>query len=133
MKPLLVSCQLLFAAGLLTLTGCSDNSADGLMKQQIAEMNKMADAMENDATAEATADAIKERMEAIGKQLEELKLTPEQQQALAEKYKPELEKAAKRIQAAMMKAMEKAMSEGAGQMGNMMEQMQQQMQNSFNQ
>jgi hypothetical protein len=81
--------------------GCG-NSAESLLKQQIADMNAMADAIEaNKSEAEITA--IKDRMEANGKKMDKMDVSEAEKNRLKEKYAPEMEKAGKRMFSAMMK------------------------------
>lgn len=85
---------------LLVVIGCG-SSADSVVKEQISIMNDTADAIEKGKT-EAEMEPLKKRMDANKKKFEELKLTKADEEKLKEKYKPEMEKAAKRMMEAMM-------------------------------
>jgi hypothetical protein len=93
----------LVAAGLLLLnvSGCGA-SADSLMKEQIALMNEMADALEKDQPEAKIAD-IKKRMDANTEKMKNLKVSEADQKKLMEKYQDEMMKAAMRLAAAQMK------------------------------
>lgn len=77
------------------LSGCGAN-ADSLVKKQIAQMNEMADAIENDAS-ESEIEAIDKRMKATAKELDELDLSKEKKDELKERYSEELTKAQTRL------------------------------------
>jgi len=89
---------LLFAS----LLGCG-SPADQLVKEQIQMTNEAADRMESGKFDPAYAQALQSRTMDIMKKQQELKLSPEEQKRLEEKYKPEMEKAAARLMSAMQK------------------------------
>ena len=96
-----------FVSGILvvlsfTASGCGPN-ADTLMKDQIKDMNAMADALENKAPkskAEEIAKRIAERKEKI----EELSLSDDEKEKLAERH-DELAKATIRLRNALSKSL----------------------------
>ena len=83
----------------VSLTGCS-SSADSLMKEQIKDMNALADAIEKKDEAKATE--ISKRMEETGKKMKSLNLSESDQKALAERHKEGLMSAWQRLTAAML-------------------------------
>ncbi len=93
---------LVTSAAFLGLAGCG--GPDSLIKEQIADMNALADAMEKGESEEKIKELSK-KMEATGKKLEDLKLSEEDKKKLIEKHKAEFEKAGSRMMAAMMKKM----------------------------
>ena len=99
MKSLVVVSQLFLLVGILTVTGCADNSADGLMKQSIAEMNKIADGLEAGKT-EADMKASTDRAKAIVEKLDALGLSDEEKEKLLERHAEGMQEAEKRMGAA---------------------------------
>ena len=95
---------------LTCFSGCG-NSPDSLMKQQISQMNEMADALEKGAS-ESEVEAIQKRMDATGKKLEDLNLSDEEGQKLLERHKEELTKAIQRLLTASMGKAVKEMGKG---------------------
>jgi hypothetical protein len=97
------------------LAGCG-SGADSLMKETIGILNDMASALEgvkDDASADAAIPKLKElgaKLKENGnKKLEEKdKAIPQLNQKLEEKYKDKIEKAATRLQTAMVAAAKKA-------------------------
>lgn len=87
---------------LLGLVGCGGSSPDSLVKEQIAGMNEMADALEKNEPESKLTD-IKNRLEATGKKMEALKLSDDEKKKLLEKHKDELMNATSRMFQAMMK------------------------------
>ena len=102
MKRFAALCVLLVL--LVGISGCANNSPDGLMKQQIALMNEQADAMENNAPESKMTD-IKTRQEANTKKLEALKLSDEEKKKVIEQNKDGIMKATQRLMAASVKKM----------------------------
>ena len=100
MKRLTALCIILVA--LAGISGCASNSADGLMKQQIALMNEQADAIEKNAP-ESTMTAIKAKSEDLNKKMTALKISDEEKKKVMEQNKDGLEKATKRLLEATMK------------------------------
>ena len=107
--------HLVVIVSLCILSGCADNSADGLMRQQIAKMNELADGL----AAGKTPDDLKsvaDEMAAINEKLEAMNLSQEEKDALKERHKDELEVVQKKIMSSAMEGM-------GAQMGNAMEKM----------
>ena len=100
MRSLVVVSQLFLLVGILTVTGCADNSADGLVKQQVAEMNKLADGLE---AGQTEADMSYDRLEGITKKLEALNLSEEDKQALLKRHEKAVQEATGRLMQASMK------------------------------
>ena len=76
---------------LLLFAGCGD-SAESLMKQQIADMNALADAMEA-GKSEDDIKVISERMKAGGEKLNKMQISDAEKKRLIEKYEPQLKEA----------------------------------------
>ncbi len=102
-----VLCGSILAVFLVSLCGCGA-SGDALAKQQIAELNELADAFESGAE-EAKIDEISERMEKTGKAFDELGLSDAQKKELDEKYATEMIKAQARIKKAAVSQMQEKM------------------------
>lgn len=98
-KPSLI----LLIVALLPLAGCG-RSADDLMRQQIAQLNAYADALESGAD-QAEVKAIDQRMRETQEALDNLNLSDEKKKELAEKHGEELGKALGRVMKAGMKQM----------------------------
>jgi hypothetical protein len=86
------------AAALIVTAGCAGRGED-VTKEQIQAMNDLADAMEKGDMAKAKE--ITERMQAIQKKYDDLKLSDDEKKKLQEKYKDEMEKAGLRMGKAM--------------------------------
>lgn len=80
----------------LCTNGCNRNSADAVMKDNIAAMNELADAVESNAP-EGKISEIQKRLEENNKKLEDLKLSEEEKKQLIERHKDEYTKAANRL------------------------------------
>lgn len=87
----------------ISFVGCGSSSAETAMKKTIAIMNEMCDGIEAGNKEQITA-AVK-KMEALSKEVKELKVSKDEEKRLTEKMKPELEAVQKRMQAAMQKGM----------------------------
>ena len=94
-----------------TSSGCGP-SPDTLMKEQIKEMNDMADALENNQPEKVKE--VEKRIEATNKKVEKLSLSDDETKQLAERHKDELTKATVRLQKAMMNSMTKNMNKAMG-------------------
>ena len=90
---------------LVGVSGCAKNSADSLMKQQIALTNEMADVLESDAPESAMA-PLKTRQEELKKKTDALKLSEEEKKKVMEQNKEPFEKANKRFIEAFFKKVE---------------------------
>ena len=90
------------AATFLVTAGCG-GGGDALVKDMIADMNAIADAMEKGD--EAKVKEIEERMKATTKKLDDLKLSEDEKKKLMERHKDEMDKAGQRMFAAMAKKM----------------------------
>ncbi len=90
------SVSLLFFA----LSGCSGN-ADGLVQEQIKDMNDLAQAIETNAP-DATLKDLQQKMQDTGKKLDDLKLSDDDKKKLIEAHKDEITKASTRLVKAMM-------------------------------
>jgi hypothetical protein len=88
-------------AFLTGVSGCG-SKGESLVKEQISLMNQMADEIEGSASKEKLEE-IGKKMKETGKQLEDLKLSADEKKKLEDKYKPEMEKALKRMMDAAMK------------------------------
>ncbi len=106
---------MMLSVGLVALSGCGE-SKDSLMKQTIADMNEMADAIEADKP-QAELDAITKRMEEVGEKFKEF--SAEEKKELAEKYADEMAAAQKRLMEAMMAKVGKAGQEMMKNMSDM--------------
>jgi len=95
--------------GLAAVVGCS-RSSDDLMRQQIKEINKLADAFESDAS-EAELESLQASMKKTVEAMEALNLSADEKAALKEKYKEELGEAGKRLAKAMATKMQGAMQD----------------------
>jgi len=85
------------------LAGCSA-SGDSLMKEQIRNMNDLADAMEKKDDARAAE--LKTKMDDTEKKLAALKLSDEEKKKLVERHQDEIQKASMRLaQAGMNRTM----------------------------
>ncbi len=93
-----LGCALLLSC----LSGCG-NTPDGLMKSQIKDLNRLADAIEDGASDEEFK-KITDRINARTKTMNELELTEEQKEELIERHKKDLEAAGQRLQEATMEA-----------------------------
>jgi predicted trehalose synthase len=106
MKRLATPCVLFLV--LAGVGGCSGNSADSLMKQQIALTNQMADILEDEATDEATAEAtmakLKPRQEELKKKMDAL--PEEEKKKVMEQNKEAFKKANERFINAFFKKVE---------------------------
>jgi hypothetical protein len=76
--------------------------ADRLMKDTIALLNQMADAIEK--KDEAKVKELQKKIEANGKKLEDLKLSADEKKKLEEKYKEDFAKAVAKVLEAGLKA-----------------------------
>ncbi len=86
------------------LSGCGA-SADSLMKDQIRDMNAMADALEK--KDDAKAKEIEKSMKATEEKLNALKLSEDEKKKVVERHKDEITKAMDRLmKASMGRAME---------------------------
>jgi hypothetical protein len=94
--------RLAVAAALLATAGCG-GAADGVVKDQIQAMNDFADAMEKGD--EAKAKELGEKVQALQKKFDDLKLSDDEKKKLFEKHKGEMEKAGQRMAQAMFKKM----------------------------
>jgi CTP-dependent riboflavin kinase len=92
---------------LLLFAGCGD-SAESLMKQQIADMNAVADAVEA-GKSESETKVIFDRMAANGEKLNKMQISDAEKKRLAEKYASELKSAGMRMSKAMMSGAETMM------------------------
>ena len=92
---------------LAPLAGCG-NSAESLFKQQIADMNRLADALEAGKSPAELA-SIEKSMKATAERLESLNLPPEEKAELATKYAGPMMQAAMRLMAAGAKRAGKEM------------------------
>ena len=90
--------------------GCG-SSAESMLKQQIAQLNELAEAIENDAP-ESEIEAIKERMEATAKKMKELEVSEAEQKRLQEKYEDDLKQAGERLGKAMFGKLAEGMGKG---------------------
>ena len=99
----------LLLVALLPLAGCG-NSADSLAKQHIADMNRLADALEAGKSPAELA-SIEKSMKATAERLESLNLSPEEKAELATKYAGPMTQAAMRVMAAGAKRAGKEMPE----------------------
>jgi peptidoglycan hydrolase CwlO-like protein len=100
MKRLLVIS--LVAALLATVPGCSKNDPDSLTKQSISDMNDLASAIEKKESTDKIK-SLAEKMKTTQDKLSALKLSPDDQKKLAEKYQKEIMDAAMKLMAAAMK------------------------------
>ena len=94
---------------LVGVSGCAKNSADSLVKQQIALSNEMADVLESDAPESAMESAmapLKTRQEELKKKTDALKLSEEEKKKVMEQNKEPFEKANKRFIEAFFKKVE---------------------------
>src|SRR5262249_13834562 len=103
-KVSVLGCAFVFLVG---VGGCG-SSADSLVKDQIKNMNNMADALEQCDQAkfkelEKNGKDIEKKGKDLDKKLEELKLSDEEKKKLLEKHKDELGAALGRIMQATMK------------------------------
>jgi hypothetical protein len=96
-KALILGSMLVLVLG---LAGCG-SSPDSLVKEQIAGINDLADAIEKGEPESKLTD-IKKRMEDTSKKLEALKMSDDEKKKLIEKHKDELLKATERMVKAMM-------------------------------
>jgi len=87
----------------LVLVGCGSSATETAMKKTIAVMNEMCDGIEAGNKEQVTA-AIK-KMEALSKEVKDLKVSKDEEKRLTEKMKPELEAVQNRMKASMQKAM----------------------------
>jgi hypothetical protein len=98
------------AVAMFTLAGCG--GADSVMKEQIALLNEMADAVEKNE-GEAKIKDIQSRMKANDDKYKALKLTPDQETKLHDKYKTEMLEVSDRLRKAGEKrAADKKAAEG---------------------
>ena len=93
------------AALALATTGCGGNKAkaEALAQQMIDEMNKIADGFEKGDKAALKASFT--RLSDLGKQAKDAKVTKNQDKAIEEKFKPQMDAAQKRMTDAITKAM----------------------------
>jgi hypothetical protein len=90
-----------FAFGLLVnVSGCG-SSPDSIMKDSIAAMNDLADAVEKKDEGKAKAAATK--LQDLEKKLDALKLSEDDKKKLLEKHKDEAGKALTKLMGAMVK------------------------------
>jgi hypothetical protein len=92
-----------------SVSGCG-SSGDSLMKDQIALMNELADALENGAD-QSKVEALTKKSTENGEKLKALNLSEAEMNKLGERYKDELAKATTRLANAMMKGMSKQVGE----------------------
>jgi hypothetical protein len=103
-KPLLV----IVGLGLALCAGCGD-SPESLMQDTLSSMKEMSSVLQSvkdEASAKAAApklNAIGARMQELGKRGKAMNLSQEQQTALMEKYKPQMEEAVKGMFPEMMR------------------------------
>jgi hypothetical protein len=99
-----VGLALLGASGcdLLSPAARARARAERLLKEAVALLNEMADAQEKGDQARVAE--IQSKLEEVGKQLDDLKLTEAEKKRLEEKYRPEMERAMARFMAAALKA-----------------------------
>jgi hypothetical protein len=110
-KVSVLGCAFVFLVG---VSGCG-SSPDSLVKDQIKNMNDMADAMEKGD--EAKLKELEKKSKDIEKKLDDLKLSDEEKKKLLEKHKDELGAALGRImQATMKKGLGGGMDKGLGDM-----------------
>jgi hypothetical protein len=94
--------------GLALCAGCGD-SPDSLMKDTLSNMKEMSGVLQSvkdEASAKAAAPKLKAigaRMQDLAKRGKDMNLSPEQQTALMEKYKPQMEEAVKGMFPEMMR------------------------------
>lgn len=93
-------CLIAVAAVTVGMTGCGGGGADGAVKDQIAAINELTEALKSGDAAKAKAAAAK--AQAAGKKLEDLKLSAEDKKKLEEKYKDQMAAAALNMLGAMM-------------------------------
>ena len=93
----------LLLVGLVPLAGCG-SKAESLLKQQVADMNRLADAIES-GKSQAVIDEVAKSMAATMEELDSLKLSSEEKAKLGNKYAQELMQASKRLMATQVKKM----------------------------
>jgi hypothetical protein len=84
---------------LIPAAGCKGNDPESLIKQQIADMNALADALEKKESPEKLK-AAAEKLKATSEKFKNLKLPEDQSKKLLEKYGGELIGAAFKLAAA---------------------------------
>jgi hypothetical protein len=92
----------LVAALFVAVPGCSKSDPDSLTKQSISDMNDLTAAIEKKESSDKIK-SLAEKMKATQDKLSALKLSPEDQKKLAEKYQKELMDAAMKLMNAAMK------------------------------
>jgi biopolymer transport protein ExbB/TolQ len=86
---------------LATLVGCG-SKAESLTKKLIADMNKLADAVE--AKNKSDVEAITKDMKELAAEMEKIKPSKEEEAALEKKYGEQMKEATEKLGKAMMKA-----------------------------
>jgi hypothetical protein len=112
-----VLCSSIMAVVLMSQCGCGP-SADTLARQQIDQLNELADAMESDAK-KAELEAINKRMEETNKAIKDMDLSDAEKERLTEAFGTEMTKATARVAKAGMAQMQEQMKELMPNMPNM--------------
>lgn len=100
------ACLTVLAAAVLTLAGCGGSAAaEGAIKDSIAAMNAMSDAMK--AGDKAGVKKAAEQLKASQEKLKTLKVTTSEDKRLKEKYEGELKAAGDRMGKATIEGMGK--------------------------
>ena len=110
----------LLVAVSISLGGCSDNSPDGLVKQQIAQMNRLVDALEAKKSTE-TIESIKQDLKSVADKLDALELSAKEKADLISANQEEIRKASERM---MKNAMEMMKHEQGNANDRLMDMMQ---------
>ena len=110
--------RLIFGFGLVMLcgmSGCSGSSAEGILKEQVAEMNNITTLLQgikDDASADAAMPKIEKsvlRIKELDGKLKDLKMPVSEKKRLEDQYvNKEIPDAASKMQAALVQAMTKA-------------------------
>jgi predicted nucleic acid-binding Zn-ribbon protein len=103
----------------VSLSGCADNSPDGLVKQQISQMNRLADAIESKKSAE-TIESIKSDMKAVTDKLDALDLSPKEKADLISANQEEIRKASERMMKNAMEMMKHEQGNAANKLKDLM-------------
>ena len=85
----------------LGMTGCGGSEAEGMMKEGLGLTNDLASAIESNN--EAKVKDLAQQLKDIGEKAKKMKLSPDEDKRLQDKYEPELKAAMKRLQEAAMK------------------------------
>lgn len=103
-KEMLVKKRLVLGSLLLLLcssSGCSSNSADSLMTEEIKNLNELAEALETKAP-EAKVNELQSKLRDTNKKIEALKLSEDEKKKLVERHRDEMAKASMRFAKASM-------------------------------